>query len=115
VLREQALLPFCISFSFWRQCSFVLAGALPSSKAGNSAAPPGVTHRASQLLELLVPLECTSEIIVPPVNAQPVKQPPSSSSGLNLQERLIRLKASKKFQANSFNYLSLSKKLKQKQ
>ena len=70
------------------------AGDGSSAGAGDSAAPHGDAHQASQPLGLRVSLEHTSNNIVPPVDAQPVKQAPPSSSVLNLQERLNRLKAS---------------------
>ena len=73
------------------------AGDGSSAGAGDSAAPHGDAHQASQPLGLRVSLEHTSSNIVPPVDTQPVKQAPPagpSSSVLNLQERLNRLKAS---------------------
>jgi cytoskeleton-associated protein 5 len=73
------------------------AGDGSSAAAVESNAAPADTHQASQPLGLRVSLEHTSSNIVPPIDAQPVKQAPiagPSSSVLSLQERLNRLKAS---------------------
>jgi hypothetical protein len=73
------------------------AGEGSSAGCADSATHLADTHQASQPLGLRVSLERTSSNIVPPVDAQPVKQAPAvgpSSSVLNLQERLNRLKAS---------------------
>ncbi len=73
------------------------AGDGSSSAAVESGAPLADAHQATQPLGLRVSLEHTSSNIVPPVDVQPVKQAPvagPSSSVLNLQERLNRLKAS---------------------
>ena len=75
----------------------ISAGEGSSAAAGDSATPHCDAHLASQPLGLRVSLEHTSSNIVPPVDTQPVKQAPPagpSSSVLNLQERLNRLKAS---------------------
>ncbi len=72
------------------------AGEGASAVSVDSGAHPA-DSQASQPLGLRVSLEHTSSNIVPSVDAQPVKQAPAvgpSSSVLNLQERLNRLKAS---------------------
>ena len=72
------------------------AGEGVSAVSVDSGAHPA-DSQASQPLGLRVSLEHTSSNIVPPVDVQPVKQAPvagPSSSVLNLQERLNRLKAS---------------------
>ncbi len=73
------------------------AGEGSSGITGDSVTHPVDAHSSSQPLGLRVSLEHTSSNIVPPVDAQPVKPAPTagpSSSVLNLQERLNRLKAS---------------------
>ncbi len=73
------------------------AGEGSSGVTGDSLAHSVDAHGASQPLGLRVSLEHTSSNIVPPVDSQPVKPAPTagpSSSVLNLQERLNRLKAS---------------------
>jgi hypothetical protein len=74
-----------------------LAAGESLSSTGDGSAPHSEPQQASQPLGLRVSLEHTSSNIVPPVDSQPVKQAPiagPSSSVLNLQERLNRLKAS---------------------
>jgi hypothetical protein len=73
------------------------AGEVSSAVSVDSGAHVPDMHQPSQPLGLRVSLDHTSSNIVPPVDAQPVKQAPAagpSSSVLNLQERLNRLKAS---------------------
>lgn len=73
------------------------AGEGSSSVTGDSLTHPVDGHSACQPLGLRVSLEHTSSNIVPPADSQPVKPAPTagpSSSVLNLQERLNRLKAS---------------------